>query len=431
MKTVKTIAVLLSAVLLLGGCQAHEKADSDEQGDINYPDSDYMWNPDIMETENGFYISGTSALFLQYHDKQSGNEIMLCSKPECPHDGRETCTATYKTMNVSNAVLYNNFIYFAGVDSDGENITVSLYKVAPDGSSLDRLFTFYSVKDNLNANELCLYNPKLLIHRGYVYINIELYRLEEAGQYSGFIGGGFYRGDLRTGSASAVIPYNDFWSDKRVNGDIYPCGDYICYVNLTNGKEKYYRLGLTSDSPEQVFSDNDNLAVFAAESNKLYVQEYPEGEKYKILDDNKIIEYDSETMQKIREYTVCAGAKTVYDGKIYVTPYLSGDVTEKYIKVYKDGEKIFETTDVPGDEITRSTGSFGLSFSNGKIYVDKRRVNARGVEYFSCGTENFLDGNITWKKEYDTEQFSKNWEEYADSRAMNGMLDGYYSYGNF
>ena len=107
MKTGKTIAMMIACTMLLSGCSSQEKSS------VNYPDSDVMSNPqNIMETENGFYIGNTSLLFLQYHDKQSGNDIMLCDKPECPHDGRETCTATYNGISPSNIVFYDNNLYY-------------------------------------------------------------------------------------------------------------------------------------------------------------------------------------------------------------------------------------------------------------------------------------------------------------------------------
>ena len=119
----KTAALIAAFALILCGC-------SEKNEQANYPDSDAAWNElNIMETENGYYIGGyTSNLFLRYHDRETGNEIMLCNKAECPHDGRETCTATYKNIACSNVVMYNNELYFFGSESDGENILVLCHR---------------------------------------------------------------------------------------------------------------------------------------------------------------------------------------------------------------------------------------------------------------------------------------------------------------
>ncbi|MBQ1849647.1 MAG: hypothetical protein II139_04700, partial [Lachnospiraceae bacterium] len=76
-------------VLSLAGCGEKEKKDLPE---------DTPWNHGynaIMETEDGYYSndyglrsSTVKALqCLRYYEKESGNIILLCNKPECTHDG--------------------------------------------------------------------------------------------------------------------------------------------------------------------------------------------------------------------------------------------------------------------------------------------------------------------------------------------------------
>ncbi len=357
----KTAALITALTLILCGC-------SERKSQVNYPDSDAAWNElNIMETENGYYIGDTSSLFLQYHDKNTGNEIMLCDKPECPHDGRETCTATYKNLNCSNVVLYDNELYFAAIDSNGETLTVSLYKAACDGSSLDKVSVLYSVKNSIDKYMAGFHIAQLTVHRGYAFINADIYNIENLGLYSGFIGGGLYMTDLRNGESKALVSYNNFWNDKKANGAIYACGDYIFYTNFSSNTQKTYRVKINADSPEQIHLENeDRISVVSADSSKIYVLEFPEGEYNRVLDGYNMVEYDADTLKKIRDYKICGYDVTVHDNRLYVSKCLEqSDKTENFIAVYEDGKEKFRTDKLPGDSKVYNS----ISFSSGKIYI--------------------------------------------------------------
>ena len=415
----KTAALIAAFALILCGC-------SEKNEQVNYPDSDAAWNElNIMETENGYYIGGTSSLFLQYHDKNTGNEIMLCDKPECPHDGRETCTATYKNLNCSNVVLYDNELYFAAIDSDGETLTVSLYKAACDGSSLDKVSELYSVKNSTDKYHVFFDKAFLTVHRGYAFINVDIYNAENIGLFAGFIGGGFYRTDLRNGESKALVQYDDFWNDKKANSGIYPCEDYILYENFSSNTRKYYRIKLNADSPEQIhFENEDRISVEGADSSKIYVLEFPEGEYNKIVDEYNMVEYDAETLAKIRDYKVCGCDVTVYDNRLYVSRYQEHE--DNLIVVYEDGKEKFRTNKLPGDSEVYNS----VSFSSGKIYIGKRASSGFGTHiYYSCDIEDFLSENINWKTEYSNENAEEKWSEHCSKRASNEEI--YNSYSNF
>ena len=414
----KLMAVLSVFALLLCGCSEQKN----EQ--VNYPDSDMAWNKlNIMETENGYYIKGnTSTLFLRYHDKKTGNEIMLCNKAECPHDGRETCTATYKDMPVSNIVLYNNALYFAGVESDEENITVSLYKASCDGSALDRICSLYSVKDGTETRMLGLYRSNLLIHRGYAFVNIDLYYIENINQYKGFIGGGYYKIDLRTNEKTVIKTYDDFWDEKFEKGIVIPCGNYIFKTKRDSDKTQFYRCGIDSDAPEEVFTESGQLSIMAADSKTLYVQEFPEDENNKKQQEIKIIEYDPETMEKKAQYTTCEGRFLAYEGKLYISSY---NDEKNSITVYENGKKVFETENIPGgcDEYS------SISISDGKMYISKQSQPFFISEYWSCKIEDILSENINWKSEYSTDESAQKLDEYIRSKMESGEI--YYSFNSF
>lgn len=416
----KTAALIAAFALILCGC-------SEKNEQVNYPDSDAECNElNIMETENGYYIGGyTSNLFLRYHDRETGNEIMLCNKAECPHDGRETCTATYKNIACSNVVMYNNELYFFGSESDGENILVSLYRVSGDGSALDRINTVYSVKNNMDIKKIMFNNPVLLIHRGYAFLNIDLY--SESTSFSGFLGGGYYKINLQNNEKTVLKNYDDFWGEKIEK--TVPCGDYIFISGRKNSHVSYYKTGINSESIEPVTFDNDSLVIVSADATKLYVKDTTEMNETESV----IIEFNPETMDKIREYKVKQGSETVYDGKLFVIGYETSDGTVKKqnVTVYEEGKEIFTTDNLPGDSETYSI----ISFSSGKIYIGNReeysinQLLISGKKYFSCNLEDFLSGNITWEEEYSTEETVTEWNKYLRSGGESGEM--YYGFSSF
>lgn len=411
----KLIAFSAAMIFVLNGCGVQKSEPT------VWPDSDKVWNSfNIMQSENGYYFSGMSSLFLQYHDKETGSEIMLCDKPECPHDGRETCAATYKNMQVSNTVMYNGALYFAGVEASDENFTVSLFKAAPDGSAIDKVCTLVSVKNTIGSVHAGLNYSNLTIHRGYVFINAELYDVSEGFTYSGFLGGAFCKTDLRNGKVTVIKEYKDYWDNEgKMNGMMYPCGDYIFYSSETGT----YRLDINSDSPEKISFDSADgymMYIVASDESKVYVQKTPEKDYNKVTDEMTIMEYDPVSMKCIDEYTICGGLMIPYEGKLYISPWREIDDTEyrATVIVYEKGKELFRTEDIPcGDSVQATIG-----FNSGKIYArdDQPNQPGTGYTYYSCSVKDFLAGNIQWTKEYSTEQMAKRQSDYMEQRVANG-----------
>lgn len=119
----------MTAAVLLCGCG---KKDSELPSDTPYNHGEYA----IMETEKGYYTNtnGYNGHMLRYYERDTENQIFLCAKPECLHDGNESCAATYKNLKCINTLLYDGAIYTLAVE-DGDVISYSLYKAALDGTS--------------------------------------------------------------------------------------------------------------------------------------------------------------------------------------------------------------------------------------------------------------------------------------------------------
>ncbi len=423
----KITALSLALALLCSGCSAQKKDET------VWPDSDQMWNRfNVMETETGYYFNGSSSLFLQYRDKATGNEIFLCDKPECPHDGRDTCVATYKDMHCSKVILCNGALYFAGVESDGENVTASVYRAAPDGSSVDRLCTLMTLKYTSESAEIGFMASGFTVHRGYAFADVILTDVSKGSNFAGYIGGGLCKANLRTNEVTVIKEYRDYWDDEyRMNGEfIWTCGDNIIYQNRKSGM---LRMNIKSGVPEKIQAENSSGFRYypvASDGNTLYIQKVLYEDENKVRDTMLIQEYDPETMECTAEYTLPGGASYAYDGILYVTPWKNEYKDYKSSLVAFDrGKEIFSTENLPGDSSTQAN----IGFKSGKIFIsvpdDETGYPFSGNTYYSCRTDDFLSGNISWKEEYNTDSLVERRHEYVMRIAENGGI--FYDWSNF
>ncbi|MBR6761094.1 MAG: hypothetical protein IKM30_03560 [Oscillospiraceae bacterium] len=122
----------------------------------------------MIRTENGFYYFGKTAdqngngflrFVLKYADKQSGECVVVCAKPECTHLN-EYCTARNTRYQAAGdeAVYYDGYLYQMvtkypadhetptaspdGITNDYEGAEPILIRYAPDGTALEELVSF-------------------------------------------------------------------------------------------------------------------------------------------------------------------------------------------------------------------------------------------------------------------------------------------------
>ncbi len=200
----------------------------------------------IMENEYGYYFNlgayrtakpGQSVPYsnitnnfmsVAIHDKESDVNVLLCNKPECMHSGDENCVATYKGIIVVNTVMYEGDLYVYGEEVNGRNSSLNLYKIAYDGSSIDKVGTVYEIKREIGGNEdnTVATRPStgagyykfyyFIIHKGYAYLP---YYCKIGSASKGYQGGGLRRMDLKTGDVEDVY-------SVPVHNGAFPCRLY-------------------------------------------------------------------------------------------------------------------------------------------------------------------------------------------------------------
>jgi len=237
MKNLRLILFCLAGTLaLLCGCSKEKEMPEDNQANHG-PLA-------IMETENGYYYNWGYAIYsdeenasntsmkyknqLRYNDKENGDTILVCNKPECEHNGSDSCTATYKNIMVINSILYNDEIYVYGVEEDGTIIRFILYRIKPDGSAIDKVGTVFECENTLGEGytivvpTLSSIPEPFIIHKGFAYLPYFI-RIGKASR--GFMGGGLMQMDITTGESKSIYEMEFMTSDFPHN--LRACGDYV------------------------------------------------------------------------------------------------------------------------------------------------------------------------------------------------------------
>lgn len=221
----------------------------------------------IMETENGYYYESDGAVYagladyetsfytgltahrLCFYDKDSGEMILLCNKPECDHNGEESCVATYRNIGVINTVLYNGEIYIYGLDRDDSLLQLCLWRAGLDGSYIDKVATILEA-DNPAKAEFNITRSgykRFIIHRGCAYVP---YFMMIGKGIKGFKGAGLMKVDLKTGAKKSLYEAEQM-TDLMVQ-DINGCGEYVFfYLSGQNGIAADRRYSIANDEVDE------------------------------------------------------------------------------------------------------------------------------------------------------------------------------------
>ena len=293
------VTILCFVTLALGACTNTKKEENGQgekdsawdkvtkvfQKDKSDGPEDTPWNHGtsaIMETELGWYTTGLGEeMCLRYYEKESGDTIVLCNKPECEHNGNDSCEATYHNLKVVNACLYEGSIYLLGwegvVDDlyinesktvDTEIINYSLYRAALDGSAIDKVATIFET-DNVQRQKTnpsrrvtgaCWYtndDASFIIHKGVAYVPLYI---GLGNGSAGLRGAGFYKVDLSTGTVKEIEKYETLQSRppaylSGISDDIY----YYRYDGAAR-KQLWYRYVISEDRVEAADPRLDKLA---------------------------------------------------------------------------------------------------------------------------------------------------------------------------
>ena len=167
MKKLLSIGVILSLLLaMLTGCQSPgpeqdlgNKFIFEEDNQYSFYLSGILGNP-IAESETSYYASVDGCVYTK--DKETGESVPLCNKPDCTHDERElnsdgssTCNAYFGA--IQQISYYKGKLYVLSANT--------VYEIDASGSTR---------KELLQTKE---YIESSMVHRGYLYLAFSDYLL--------------------------------------------------------------------------------------------------------------------------------------------------------------------------------------------------------------------------------------------------------------
>ena len=263
----------------------------------------------IMKTEKGYYYNNnpTGSLALKYHDNTTGDDIYLCAKPECTHDGNDFCAATNKGSYVLYMGMYESNIYIASLGA-GEGLHCKLLKASLDGTELTEICTFVQTA-NTPESSIALYRDThaMVLHRGYACIPYTL-----VDRMAGIATTGLAIIHLSDGSVQYMPEYEHEHSIKAQANyytNVIPYGDYIYY---TMSKTEFHRYNFKTGE--------DEILPFKESLTETY------GDKFA----KKIKDFDTYTIIDGKVWYFCGGIKQapstlfIYDPDANTTTLVEG-----------------------------------------------------------------------------------------------------------
>ncbi len=397
MRSRSIIGAAVILTLLLCGCS---KAVGELPEDVPY--NRFLNGKMIMETENGYYTN-SGQMYLRFYERDTENQIALCARPECQHDGNENCPATYKNLETVNTVLYDDALYVLTLEK-GENVLISLYRAALDGTSLTKVGDAFSVANSAGVEneDIVLMGNYFIIHKGYAYIPYHL--TVGKGTTSSFAGSGLVKMDISNGRSEQILSGENYFSpyphDLKGSGN-YVYFSYYGYNNSEDQGLKIYNI----DSGEIYDPDLGiiNITIgdkyifsWTSSDGKWQIYRYDKSNIENGIK-NEYGSYDPEIIVDDLEFNGWSPSCIAYNDKLLW--YNDG-----IIKVYSDsGEKLGEAetdmTDIMGDAALND-----CAVSNGKVYYEKFVYPFYKEKYysvvFSCPIDDIISGNAVWKFEY-------------------------------
>ena len=355
--------ILLAITFLLSGC-----------GKQQMPIEDYVQsNPStrgingIMKSDMGYYYSTTSTsdtsnakMSLHYFDEASGQNIYLCSKPECRHDGDAFCTATSDEYTIKGACFYGGSLYLSTLEATGTEYLLKLLRVSTDGSERTEVITY--MKLNTTSVFTLVGGEQMMIHRGvvvlpYYFVNKE--EMQTTNNIVSIMGTCLY--NLETGELTQLpeLRSEEFLGGReRFTG----YGDYIYYNTKVDNKNVLSRYCLSDGTTEEL----ELMVGF----NGIY----------EVIDEDTI--YYTQAGNTLFEYQISNKGTIRHDGFFldtyeYYLPPINANVT---------GSKAYTCTDMVTD------GTY-LYAGDGVDFHEMKKGNI-GTAVYSYGVEEEIKSYI-------------------------------------
>lgn len=365
----------------------------------------------IMKSDTGYYYSTLSGreMELHYFDVESGQNIYLCSKPECRHDGDAFCTATNEKYHVNSAYFYGDNLYLAVVEETEEEYLYKIIRVSADGSELTEVITYMTVN---RSSTIALYGGEpAIIHRGVMVLPYRLGGTTDV--QTGVTGTYLY--NLSTGELTQLpeLEYNAYnLGRSRFTG----YGDYIYFHTRMNRKNTLSRYCLSDGTVEELGLESRFIGTYEIMDENTIYYIYGQNQLYKYnIATKENTPYEDVFVEKIadpeyegiisltRRYTfsdmitdgtyLYAGNWVEFreSGKEYVGGYLELDDGSKVeippcVYVYNRQLEQVARVEISTKDLLGEYEHFSLAILDDTVYVKTTSA------VFTCTLDEFLKG---------------------------------------
>ncbi len=422
MKQWMLLVLLVAVVMVMSACGGTDIAykDFDECDEYNSANEDVnQWKP-IMETEDGYYVVRSSflegdSLKIRYYDKATGRCIYLCNKPECEHNGEESCMATDPQLVVLSCTLSGEYLYLSGVKATQEKTECALYRAKIDGTEFTKVGVYRSLKGI--AGEWILTGGAreqgLVIHGNKAVIP----HIEATSEHAGYFGAKYctYVMDLNTGKSEELPLHKDRPVVTQAGEEQYfPYKEWL-YYTLTSqyGEERFlYRYNLKNEKTEKL-SVPTTMSDYAVVEGKIYyttheTEETPAG--MYLYDPEK--QENTFVMEMRLDGEPMVNPKLGWDGTYFLVrdSSWSGETNKLPISARRPNHaRIMSPDGSVSAEFDFASKNAAVQLNDGKVYlqrecgVEEDEIHPSEViwqlyEICSCPIEDVLRGELQWSE---------------------------------
>lgn len=344
------------------------------------------------------YLSGrTNPNMIWYYDRETGEDVTLCDRPNCLHDGNDFCEATSGKYYRGALMYYDGALYAAACTPDKR---ICLLSYALDGTGITELATFEK-----GEGESC----GIVIHRGYVFCLFRVYQggapqpMTDPMQYDANVGSGFviWGYEIATGKTTELL--RALPEAKNSKGyESMPVlftagGDYVYFGTNTSWPETYTKgfYGIDLNTGECKCMANVSQAA-ATGKYLLYITEELGSKVFRIL--------NTETGEST-DYSNIPSGSIASDGTHVFVKKDGSLVQEKQATVY-----VYDMQMNPLGEISVGEGYDlnVISVSGGYLYAERGFLIDRNgnptilvspdVVLIRCKVEDILNGTAEWEE---------------------------------
>lgn len=367
----------------------------------------FYWQPKI-DAETGYIDYASYVLY--YADRETGQSVPLCAKPNCLHDGNAFCTASTKVYDPAPVVFQDGYLYAlttkkSDTDNKEKNTnTQVLLRYSADGTEITELSNFGAGYGN----------SPIISHRGYLWFTVQLQNVGEeienpiTHRPEIFTSGGWQLCgyEIATGKVVCIC---DAAGDPNVNhvnnaprGSV-AVGDYIYYEREHDdwsGSQGVWRISLLTGKEEKV-TDSQAFWVGMSQHDALHSQKKGMGANRETV----LCRLDLETLEKTEIDSGSGVYSSWYfsmdENYLYLDNIIPEDQTEilnDFISVYDhDGNfvKNIETEffDYPGAESEPDENGY-VKWYSADAYIAGVQGGMIYVEVRAYGNDSWLDDTV-------------------------------------